>query len=394
MACETQKTTVAHLVASPFLGGPERQMLGMANALPRSYRSVFMCLMEGGKAQPFVDAARAAGHIAVCLEHNFPHLLASIREVATHLSECAASILLTHNYKPNLIGYFAARRAGIPAVAVSRGWTWATWRVRLYEAIDRRMLRLMPQVVCVSRGQADKVIAAGVPADRVQVIPNSIDVARFAGMDCAAGRELRAMFPDTVTHIVLAVGRLSQEKGFDQLVKAAAYVCAKREDVGFALIGDGPLKAGIFRQIQSLRLGRRFILAGFRKDVDRLLPHAAVLAQSSHTEGMPNVVLEAMAAAVPVVATRVGGTPELVVDGQTGLLVPPADPQTLADGILTLLGDWMDRAAMGAAARARVEEHFTFASQAAAYERLIRGLVFSPALPLSGESAVAMRVAS
>lgn len=394
MALHRYKTTVAHLVASPFLGGPERQMLGMAGALDDRFASAFLCFMEGGKAQPFVDAARSAGHTAVCLQYNFPRLWASVTEVAAHLRELNADALLTHNYKPNLVGYLAARRCGLPIIAVSRGWTYATWRVRLYEALDRRLLRAMDRVVCVSQGQAQKVIRSGVSDARVRVVRNSIDTSRFAGMDCPAGRELRCMFPDTITHIVLAVGRLSPEKGFDQLISAARQVVAEREDVGFLLVGDGPLKQELFNQIHAAQLQRRFVLAGFRSDVDHLLPHAALLAQSSHTEGMPNVVLEAMAAAVPVVATNVGGTPELVVHGQTGLLVPSADPAALARGILTLLDDSIDRAAMGAAARDRVEEHFTFCSQAAGYQDVFAELETARDLALARRTPVVVRAAT
>lgn len=373
----TNKTveTIVHLVASPFLGGPERQMLGLAAALPAGSRSVFLCYMENGKGQAFVDAVRAAGHTAIALRYNFPYILRSAREVAQHLRELHADVLLTHNYKPNLIGLLAARRCHVPIIAVSRGWTWATLRVRLYEAIDRRMLRWMDRVVCVSEGQAVKVRKAGVAEERVEVVRNSVNVDRFARSVEGAEKSLRSLIPRPVSQVVLAVGRLSPEKGFDDFIEAARMVLQRRADVGFVIIGDGPLKKELQSQINAAGLKSSVMLSGFRNDVDQLLPHATLLVQSSHTEGMPNVVLEAMAASVPVVATSVGGTPELIVHGESGYLVPAGDAEILSEGMLSLLGDSMERARIAAAARLRVEEQFSFASQAASYERLFGKLL-------------------
>ena len=369
---------IVHLTASPFLGGPERQMLGLARALPENYQTVFLCLMEGGKSQPFVDEIRRREGNVICLRHNHPHLVASVREVIGHLRRLRPDAVFTHNYKPLLIGHMASCWVDVPVVAVSRGWTAATRKVRLYEAMDRRVLQRVDRVVCVSNGQANKVRCAGVPDERVTVIPNSIDVSRFGQVAPEAGEMLRSLFPQPLAHIVMAVGRLSPEKGFSRLIEAAALVCRQRPDVGFALVGDGPLRDELSAQVQHLGLGDRFVFCGFRDDVDTLLPHAMCLAQSSFTEGMPNVVLEAMAASIPVVATEVGGTPELVVDGQTGWLVPPDDAETLARRVLDMVASDHLRQLMGAAGRRRVVEHFTFASQAAQYMRLIQEVARGP----------------
>lgn len=374
MSMNYDNVRVAHLTASPFYGGPERQMAGLASAMPLNVRSTFLCLMENGKAKPFVDELRRRGHPAVELKNNHPHLIACAREVVQKLKSLEADILLTHGYKADIIGLIAARMARIPLVCVSRGWTWATRKVRIYEAVDRLVLRLADHVVCVSEGQAAKVRKAGVRSSNITVIRNSVDVSRFSRIEPKAEQALRSLFPDPVMHVVLAVGRLSPEKGFDLLIDAATEVCRKQENVGFALIGDGPLRADLHSRIRTAGLQRRFVLAGFRHDVDALLPHASCLVQSSHTEGMPNVVLEAMAASVPVIATSVGGTPELMVDGQTGILVPPGNASAISEGILTLLGDSMERACMGSAGRQRVEEEFTFHAQARQYEQLLIAL--------------------
>lgn len=380
---------VAHLTASPFFGGPERQMAGLASAMPLNVQGTFLCLMEDGKAQPFVDELHRRGHSVIELKSNHPHLIAASREVARHLRQLQIDVLLTHGYKADIIGLPASRVAGTRFIPVSRGWTWATRKVRFYETLDRIVLRLADHVVCVSEGQAAKVRKAGVRDANISVIHNSVDVARFSRMDSRAEQTLRGLFPDPVSHIFMAVGRLSPEKGFDFLIDAAGQVCGRHENVGFVLVGDGPLRADLHARIQSLGLQRRFILAGFRKDVDALLPHATCLVQSSHTEGMPNVVLEAMAASVPVIATSVGGTPELVVDRETGILIPPGSVSAISEAILTLLGDSMQRAYMGRVGRSRVEEQFTFGAQARQYEQLLGAMVVRRSAPAETHNMVA-----
>lgn len=366
---------VGHLTASPFYGGPERQMLGLACASSAYLSTTFLCLMEGGKAEPFVKQIEDRGLPAVRLAHNFPNLPATVLEVARRIRSLGCDALCTHGYKADVIGYASARLAGIRVIVVSRGWTGATFKVRMYERLDRVIHRRADRVVCVSEGQARKVRNAGVAERRITTICNAVNTSRFGVADPADGVAVRSLFPRPIGKVVMAVGRLSPEKGFDQFVQAAGMVCRQRSDVGFALIGDGPLSAALRAQIGALGLSDRIVLAGFREDVDQLLPYAACLVQSSHTEGMPNVVLEAMAASIPVVATAVGGTPELVADGVTGWLVPPADPRAIADRVLDVLAAKPSISPMGTAARRRVEQHFSFAAQASAYERLLSDLV-------------------
>src|SRR5262249_26187231 len=143
--------------------------------------------------------------------------------------------------------------------------------------------------------------------------------------------ELRGLFPVPLRHIVVAAGRLSPAKGFADLIDAARLVCDANAHVCFAIFGEGWLHNELQCSVDELGLQERFVLPGFRDDPERLLPWADLFVLPSYTEGLPNVVLEASAAAVPVVATAVGGTPEVVRDGETGYLVPPRDPETLAE---------------------------------------------------------------
>ena len=369
-----RRMRIAHLVASPFLGGPERQILGHMNALSEDCDFVVLGFDESGKSHPFLSRARDDGHEVVLLEQNTPSYRASIAEITNHLKRCEADILVCHGYKPDILGFFAARRARIPFVAVSRGWTGATAKVRVNECADRCILRLADCVVCVSEAQARKVWRSGVSSRRIRVIHNAIDSSRFSRADAQARRELNQLFESTPTHIVGAAGRLSPEKGFDIFVDAAARVVHQYDSAHFVLFGDGELGAALEERVTSWRIGDRFTRVGFRDDLDRLIPHLDLFVIPSYTEGLSNVALEASAAGIPIVATAVGGNPEVVIDHKNGRLVPSGNPARMASAIVSLLHDEHTRKAMGEHARAHVEAFFTFQAQGEAYLDLFREL--------------------
>jgi glycosyltransferase involved in cell wall biosynthesis len=335
--------TVVHLTASPCFGGPERQMLELGRELRGECRSAYISFLEEGRGWEFIREAERRGFAAFALTHDTPRLLAALKELTALLRKLKATVLCCHGYKAGILGRGAPRRIGVPVIAVSRGWTGESLRVRAFEFLDRMNLRWMDKVVCVSEAQAEKVRRAGVRDDRITVIRNAIRPERFADPDPACRGQLRRMFPGPGPEwIVGAAGRLSPEKGFGVLVDAAAEVvkcsphtpCAEHRhtecadyipSVGFVLFGDGPLRESLATQIAARGLEGKFVLAGFRSDLDRFLPHLDLFVQSSFTEGLPNVVLEAYAAGVPVVATAVGGTPEIIENGVSGCLVGP-DP--------------------------------------------------------------------
>ncbi len=366
---------VLNLSTSPFFGGPERQMVGLARAMPADYRIVFLLFRDNGNSQAFRGRLEENGLESRLLRHDTPHMQAMVSEIADCLRGESADLLCCHGYKADIVGLLAARRAGIPVISVSRGWTGGTLKVRLYEQIDRVCLRWMDRVVCVSEGQAVKVRRAGVRHDQVVVILNAICADRFDQPDPADRVRLKAMFPLAPERIVGSAGRLSPEKGFGVLVEAAGILARSHPGVGFVHFGDGPLQETLSRRIAELGLEGQFILAGFRDDLDRFLPHWDLAVLPSFTEGLPNVVLEAFAAGVPVVATAVGGTPEVVEDGSSGYLVPPGDPEALARRIVDSLLSEEERQSMGRRGRQRILTEFTFAAQSNRYQQLWRGLM-------------------
>jgi glycosyltransferase involved in cell wall biosynthesis len=353
-------------------------MLGLAQALSTVCESQFLSFAEGGRCAAFLDEVQHRGFYGRVLAHDTPHLWAAIRELTEIIRRSHAALICCHSYKADLLGLIAGRRAGVPVVAVSRGWTGESFKVRCYDALDRRVLRWMDAVVCVSHGQARKVFRAGVSPARVVVIPNAVRPERFAQPDSSYRDRLRGFFADRVDRIIVAAGRLSPEKGFDILIEAADQVIKPEPSLGFVLFGDGPLREQLQRQIEQRGLTDVFVLPGFRSDLDRFLPFADLLVLPSYTEGLPNVVLEAFAAGIPVVATAVGGTPELVEDGVNGYLVPAGNPGLLAQRILDAIADDNRRKAMGQCGRQRVLDQFTFEAQGQQYLWLYARLLNLP----------------
>jgi glycosyltransferase involved in cell wall biosynthesis len=361
---------VVHLLASPFFGGPERQVLGLARALPPHYRTVFLSFAERGLSAPFLEKARRYGLESVCLRYNTPFLRRAANEIAGHLRRVGARVLCCSGYKPDVIGWLAARQVGIPVVSISHGWTAVTLKVRFNEILDRLVLHGMDRVVCVSEGQAVKVRRAGVAPNRVVVIRNAVGRESFQEPDSRYRQEMLGMFPLAPCLLVGAAGRLSPEKGFDQLVEAARVVLKSHLAAGVVLFGEGPMREALTRRVAEYGLGERFVFAGFHGDLEKYLPNLDVFVQPSFTEGLPVAVLEASAAGLPVVATAVGGTPEVVADEITGFLVPAGRPDALAETVGKLLEDAALRQRLGGQGRRRVEESFTFEAQSVRYQRL------------------------
>ncbi len=376
---------LVHLTASTLYGGPERQMLGLADALAGRATVSVLSFREGGKCRPFLTEARRQGLEAVELENDSPRFFSCIAEVAGHLKRLNADAVLCHGYKASLLGRPAARRAKIPAIGVSRGWTAESWRVRLYEALDRWHLGWMDHVVCVSNAQADKV-RRYVRSSKTSVIHNAIDPERFADPDPRSRGRIERYFTNGISLLIGAAGRLSPEKGFDVLIQAAAAVCDACPEVGFVIFGDGPCREVLQAQITALGLSGTVILAGHRNDLDRCIPALDLFVQSSYTEGLPNVLLEAAAAGVPVVATSAGGTAELIQDEVSGWLVPPGDAPMLARRILDALECPERLSEVAFQGRQTVLERFSFREQAAAYLNLIGTLTGKQPAPSPEET--------
>jgi glycosyltransferase involved in cell wall biosynthesis len=268
-----------------------------------------------------------------------------------------AGVVHTHNSKPLLYGGLAARLARVPRVIHTR-------HGQRYQATRRQTLVfrcaswLTDRVVCVSEDSRRLSAADGIPTNRLYTIRNGIDVTRFL----PSGPKLDGP--------AVVVSRLSPEKGADTLLRAVALVIRERPSFRLEVAGNGPCLRPLQRLADELGISRHVRFLGTVQDVAGLLSRASFFVLHSLTEGISLTILEAMAKGLPVVTTGVGGSPEVVVNGVTGLLVPPREPKPLADAMLQLLRDPAMAQQMGHAGRDRVEQDFDIRQTIGAYEKL------------------------
>jgi glycosyltransferase involved in cell wall biosynthesis len=317
---------------------------------------------------PLRDAAQAAGVPFVQLEHmrraiNPWHDALALLELVRLCRRLRPEIVHAHSSKAGALGRVAAALAGVPArVFTVHGWSFAAYgglAGSLYLWVERRLRRQTTAVVCVATASRDIGVAAGAcQAERTVVIHNAVDVGAFAAHE----------EPDETPRIV-SVGRFAFPKDYATLVEALA---ATRGDFRAAFVGEGPQLQEVEATIVHRGLRERIELLGNRDDVPGVLASADVFVLSSRSEGFPISILEAMAAGLPVVATDVGGIAESVVDGETGLLVPPGDPGALAVALDRLLTDGELRRRLGTAGRERARRHFDVAAFRRAHVELYR----------------------
>jgi glycosyltransferase involved in cell wall biosynthesis len=265
-----------------------------------------------------------------------------------------------HDYKSNALGLLLRRRHPMRLVTTVHGWVKHTRRTPLYYWIDKLSLRRYERVICVSPDLHAACLTAGAPAERCVLIENAIDTVQTHRRRSPA--EARALLDLPADRFLIgAVGRLSEEKGFLHLIDAVARLHAGGLPVYLVILGDGDQRDELAAAIQRLGCGHFVRLAGYQSDLAPWYEALDAFALSSLREGLPNVVLEAMALSTPVVATRIAGLPRLIDDGQNGLLVPPGDVAALSAALLRLADDPALRARLASAGRAVVENRYSFA---------------------------------
>ncbi len=368
---------VLHLRDTDRVCGPGKTIIETAVATDRTRFEQMVGVFVGPleSRNPFVDAAVRRGVAVVPLRASHgidPRvLMAIVRALRGH----RVDIVHSHEYKSDLLGYVASRIYGIPIVSTVHGWITNTRRSRLLVGVSRRLIRRFDRVIAVSAGTRDAVLAHGVPAARVVVIRNGIVTRNYRRGDHQEGLFRRRFGIPENAVLVGYVGRLSQEKGQRVLLEAAATLVPSIPDLRVALVGDGPDRRDLEEMARALGILGRVVLTGHLDDVGPVYRDLDVLALTSFTEGLPNVVLEAMCMDVPVLATNVGGTSEIVQDGITGVLVPAASPHAVAEGLRRLIGspDWAR--GLVANGRRRVEEQFEFAGRVALEEAVYEEIV-------------------
>lgn len=354
---------VLHLYAGTRFWGPDRQLLQLYEPLRAEGVAMTTCVLYRHRpglpeVHPLVARARERGWPAEQINVQARLSWPAIRAIAHRIREEGFTVIHSHEYKSNLYGCLAAQLSGARRVASARGYTDRTWALRLYKRFDLLTLHAFDGIIAVSEHLRQWLIRHGLPAARIVAAHDALDLALFT-MNATPRSQMRSQLGTRDTQSVIAtVGRLSREKGHCFLLEAARIILGEYPDARFMIIGDGPLRGQLEQQAKLLAINTAVILAGYQRDVAGFLGASDLFVLPSLREGTPNALLEAMALAKPVVVSRVGGMPEIVQDGETGFLVPPQDPDSVAKAVLTLLRDPNRAAAMGERARQVVEQDF------------------------------------
>lgn len=351
---------ILHLTASEFIGGPEKQILHHAADLNSPECEMLVGSFRNGNKTPAIVArAREAGLRTLELPPGRFDLRTAF-VLAKFLRDENISLICTHTYKANVTGFLAAPLAGCPQIGFVRGWLAETWKVRQYERVDRFVLSKMDWVACVSKPQAEYLKSRRGKKRSPFVIPNSALLLAYPDRSTASKEDLRRTLGLPVDAFLLgAVGRLSTEKGHRFLLESMKAVIAQCPQAHLVLLGEGRERRNLENLADSLGIRAHVTFADFQRNVAPWIRACDLIVNPSLTEGIPNVVLESMVLGTPVVATAVGGVPDLIQDGRSGRLVNGGDSNALTAAILELLNDRGKAADISAHASERVAQHYS-----------------------------------
>jgi len=359
---------VLQVIFSLEVGGAERIVLDLVRGGPGfGFSSDVATLGRRGELVPQAQAA-GARHLHLGKRPGLDwRMVGAIRRAARSLG---TELIHAHNEGPALYAGLAGRLAGLPVVTTRHGLSFHHQNLWL-----RRAAGLLTHcTVCVSRQVQELALKRDrLPASRLVTIHNGVDLSAFQPQkNPALRRQVRkSLGLDPQRPLVISVGRLAPEKDYPTLLAALERLPGAQ----LLLVGEGRSLPELKALAARPGLAGRVCLAGVRHDVPRLLAASDCFALSSLSEGVSKSLLEAMACGLPVAATAVGGTPEVVLAERTGLLVPPRDPQALAVALGRLLADEDYAAELGRAGRRRVQEHFSLEAMLSAYARLYRRLL-------------------
>jgi starch synthase (maltosyl-transferring) len=361
---------IALVITDLDVGGAERALVSLATGLDRRRWEPRVIALgpEGALAGPL----REAGVTTECLGIERSRPVRGVLRLAGALRARRPELVQSFLFHANVASRLAARLARVPWVV--GGLRVAEREKQWHLLLDALTFRLSAGSVCVSEGvrRFSRDVGRLAP-DRLVTIPNGVDPVPF---DRAAPLPREAIGVPPGAHLAVFVGRMEPQKGVPVLLDAAGRVAARRPDWHLALAGDGPGLDEYRRRAAGMpALTDRVRWLGRRDDIPALLKTADVLVLPSFWEGMPNVVLEAMAAGRAVVATRVEGTEDLIIPGATGWLVPPGDAAALAEALEEAVADPERCRRLGEAGRARVDAEFAPGRVVEAYDRLWSGLL-------------------
>ncbi|MCG3115115.1 MAG: glycosyltransferase [Candidatus Manganitrophus sp. SA1] len=374
------KPTVLHLIDCLFIGGGEMQMADLLRRIDREkFRPLVGCLRKQGQLVPVLEEAGiVVEEFPVRGKLFYPRSIREIFRLARFMRRERVQIVHTQDLYSHLVGIPAALIARVPVVITNRldlGHTMKQWHRRALKMLSFAITRVMANSEGVRTMLIDE---EKIDPAKIELIYNGVNLDQFQIPSKEKGpvppvRDFRLEPGDRP---IVVVANLWPVKGHEILFEAAVRVTAYYPTAKFVLVGTGAARRAILEaRARELAIDKQILFLGPRQDVPQILPQMEISVLPSLAEGFSNAILESMAAGLPMVATDVGGNREAIVEGETGFLVPPRDPETLADRILRLLGDREGGQRMGKAGRERIETTFSLQRMVTETERFYERLL-------------------
>jgi len=353
-------------------GGPDKTVLLVAERANQEKFNVIIMYMRGANDSDFQIAkwARARGlTVHEVLEHgkfDFDNL----RQINRLIRDNKIDIYHARDYKTCFFGFLVGLiNPRMKLVFTAHGWIIDNTKQKLYTWLNLFSLKRYDRIIAVSKATKQIMVDSGIDADKIDLIYNAIDVDLWNRTKVESSFRSELNVPDTAK-LVGVVGRLSKEKGIDTTLAVAQQVITARPDTYFVLVGDGPARQEVEKNLLDLGLSKSVFLVGFRKDALNIYAGLDLFLSTSLTEGTPNTVLEALAMEVPVVHTAVGGVPEIVEDGVDGILCRVGDVEGISQAVLSVLNDEERTRKLREQGRKSACTRFSFSARMQAIESL------------------------
>ncbi|HWR97501.1 MAG TPA: glycosyltransferase family 4 protein [Candidatus Methanoperedens sp.] len=363
---------VLHLRDTDEIGGPGKTILEtMSRIDPERFR-LHLGVFEStpaGRETPFVKEAKQRGLSVHAIQGRNPFDLSMVSKLERLVRQLKIDIVHSHETLSNAYGYLAARRAGARTVSTMHGWIDNGIKDKLRIWMDKQLMRRFDLSIAVSEAMRRQVITEGIPPERVRVLHNCI-VSSMYRPEGERGYLAKLLGRPLERPIVGCVGRLSPEKGQKDFLAAASIVLGLGTKASFVLAGDGPEREALATMARELGIAERVHVLGYQREMVALYRDLDLMVLPSHTEGLPNVVLESLLMRTPVVATDVGGTAEIVTHRETGILVEKRRPEAIARAISEFLESPGIFQQMAEAGRRRVLQEFNFTDRTRKLERI------------------------
>jgi glycosyltransferase involved in cell wall biosynthesis len=364
-----RKYRIAYLIDGLSMGGAERLMVPILEHLSQDHLEAYVCALQSKDGNPMAEEIRALGIPVDCLNIKYLRELNAIPRLIKYLRGIKADLVHTQLEAANILGNISAKILRLPSVCTIHVLPSldVKTKTKLHQRVEWFVLRhFCDRVISVSEGARQYHLEiSGTSSDQVTTIYNGIDLSGFLQMDHVVERALARTelgIPSTA-NVLVTVAVLRPPKGIQFMIRALPEILASHPNTYYLIVGDGSHRSALVEEVDKAGMNKRVIFAGMRKDVPRWLAASDVFVLPTLTEALPTVLAEAMAAKLPIVASRVGGIPEMIANGQNGFLVEPEDGDGLVKACNHLLEHPEKRLDMGMEGWKTVRQKFSIERQ-------------------------------